>query len=66
MFVQKRIVTITIYNDKIKQSNLTKEKLIPLLTKQLNELNFQLSSVKWKSLSEHQNQPKGYESKTDD
>lgn len=64
MFVQKRIVTITIYNDKIKQSNLTKEKLIPLLTKQLNELNFQLSSVKWKSLSEHQNQPKGYESKT--
>lgn len=65
MFVQKRIVTLTIYNDHIKESDAEKEKFLPILTKQLNKLNFQLSAIKWKPLKDHTEQrPLNTETKT--
>lgn len=50
MFVQKRIVSLTVYNDYVNRLNNTRENLVQILEKKLNELNFQLSTIKWKPL----------------
>ena len=50
MFVQKRIVSLTVYNDHVYRLNHTRENFVQILEKQLNELNFQLSTIKWKPL----------------
>lgn len=51
MNIQKRVVTITIYNDLYKNSQVHKS-LTQLLDNNLNQLNYQLSSIKWKELHE--------------
>ena len=55
MFIQKRIVSLTIYNDHKTAVEKNGEKLVTMLTDQLQSLNFQLSAISYKPLSEREN-----------
>lgn len=49
--VQKRVVTITIFNDKDQQAQRLAHHWKDFLEKQLNSLDYHLSAINWKSLS---------------
>jgi len=49
--VQKRVVTITIFNDKDQQAKRLAHQWKGFLEQQLNSLDYHLSAINWKSLT---------------
>lgn len=52
MHVQKRVISVTIYNDVIQPGSMQDQALEAVLQANLNGLDYQLSSITWKAMEE--------------